>query len=184
MESNSNKSSTDIKRMSFSSKRPSHNGPERPRHDRKACRSVCKNEQSEINEILKDLKHYKKDRGGYKNLPANEHKNKEFYVQSRLHSKDCSQQAGELATEDISFSTEMLIRKPYAPTEPLSGIKALCGSLTKKVEMGRPKSRAKENFLKKPRNFYSKDYISKLSLIHICRCRRYAVCRSRWSPYH
>eukprot|EP00826_Nyctotherus_ovalis_P031163 TRINITY_DN24879_c0_g1_i4.p1 TRINITY_DN24879_c0_g1~~TRINITY_DN24879_c0_g1_i4.p1 ORF type:complete len:268 (-),score=63.62 TRINITY_DN24879_c0_g1_i4:14-817(-) len=23
-----------------------------------------------------------------------------------------------------------------------------------------------------------------LSLIHICRCRRYAVCRSRWSPYH
>eukprot|EP00826_Nyctotherus_ovalis_P024901 TRINITY_DN19213_c0_g1_i1.p1 TRINITY_DN19213_c0_g1~~TRINITY_DN19213_c0_g1_i1.p1 ORF type:complete len:249 (+),score=73.04 TRINITY_DN19213_c0_g1_i1:73-819(+) len=25
---------------------------------------------------------------------------------------------------------------------------------------------------------------AKLSLIHICRCRRYAVCRSRWSPYH
>eukprot|EP00826_Nyctotherus_ovalis_P006150 TRINITY_DN11424_c0_g1_i7.p1 TRINITY_DN11424_c0_g1~~TRINITY_DN11424_c0_g1_i7.p1 ORF type:complete len:114 (+),score=14.79 TRINITY_DN11424_c0_g1_i7:181-522(+) len=23
-----------------------------------------------------------------------------------------------------------------------------------------------------------------LSLIHICRCRRYAVCRSRWSPYN
>ena len=23
-----------------------------------------------------------------------------------------------------------------------------------------------------------------LSLIHIRRCRRYAVCRSRWSPYH
>eukprot|EP00826_Nyctotherus_ovalis_P006440 TRINITY_DN11528_c0_g3_i3.p1 TRINITY_DN11528_c0_g3~~TRINITY_DN11528_c0_g3_i3.p1 ORF type:complete len:136 (-),score=10.65 TRINITY_DN11528_c0_g3_i3:12-419(-) len=26
--------------------------------------------------------------------------------------------------------------------------------------------------------------IQYLSLIHICRCRRYAVCRSRWSPYH
>eukprot|EP00826_Nyctotherus_ovalis_P024717 TRINITY_DN19080_c0_g1_i1.p1 TRINITY_DN19080_c0_g1~~TRINITY_DN19080_c0_g1_i1.p1 ORF type:complete len:141 (+),score=29.10 TRINITY_DN19080_c0_g1_i1:73-495(+) len=26
--------------------------------------------------------------------------------------------------------------------------------------------------------------LHKLSLIHICRCRRYAVCRSRWSPYH
>eukprot|EP00826_Nyctotherus_ovalis_P035612 TRINITY_DN3070_c0_g1_i9.p1 TRINITY_DN3070_c0_g1~~TRINITY_DN3070_c0_g1_i9.p1 ORF type:complete len:157 (-),score=2.94 TRINITY_DN3070_c0_g1_i9:22-492(-) len=26
--------------------------------------------------------------------------------------------------------------------------------------------------------------LSNLSLIHICRCRRYAVCRSRWSPYH
>ena len=26
--------------------------------------------------------------------------------------------------------------------------------------------------------------VLKLSLIHIWRCRRYAVCRSRWSPYH
>eukprot|EP00826_Nyctotherus_ovalis_P007716 TRINITY_DN11968_c0_g1_i2.p2 TRINITY_DN11968_c0_g1~~TRINITY_DN11968_c0_g1_i2.p2 ORF type:complete len:108 (-),score=22.32 TRINITY_DN11968_c0_g1_i2:20-343(-) len=26
--------------------------------------------------------------------------------------------------------------------------------------------------------------VMELSLIHICRCRRYAVCRSRWSPYH
>eukprot|EP00826_Nyctotherus_ovalis_P008755 TRINITY_DN12274_c0_g2_i1.p1 TRINITY_DN12274_c0_g2~~TRINITY_DN12274_c0_g2_i1.p1 ORF type:complete len:161 (+),score=21.41 TRINITY_DN12274_c0_g2_i1:61-543(+) len=26
--------------------------------------------------------------------------------------------------------------------------------------------------------------VPELSLIHICRCRRYAVCRSRWSPYH
>ena len=24
----------------------------------------------------------------------------------------------------------------------------------------------------------------KLSLIHICRCRRYSLCSSRWSPYH
>eukprot|EP00826_Nyctotherus_ovalis_P028993 TRINITY_DN2285_c0_g1_i21.p1 TRINITY_DN2285_c0_g1~~TRINITY_DN2285_c0_g1_i21.p1 ORF type:complete len:170 (-),score=6.43 TRINITY_DN2285_c0_g1_i21:22-531(-) len=30
---------------------------------------------------------------------------------------------------------------------------------------------------------YRSDYLE-LSLIHICRCRRYAVCRSRWSPYH
>eukprot|EP00826_Nyctotherus_ovalis_P032078 TRINITY_DN25907_c0_g1_i1.p2 TRINITY_DN25907_c0_g1~~TRINITY_DN25907_c0_g1_i1.p2 ORF type:complete len:120 (+),score=25.84 TRINITY_DN25907_c0_g1_i1:104-463(+) len=26
------------------------------------------------------------------------------------------------------------------------------------------------------------EYKLLLSLIHICRCRRYAVCRSRWSP--
>ena len=26
--------------------------------------------------------------------------------------------------------------------------------------------------------------VVELSLIHIWRCRRYAVCRSRWSPYH
>ena len=31
----------------------------------------------------------------------------------------------------------------------------------------------------------SKSFTDKeLSLIHIWRCRRYAVCRSRWSPYH
>eukprot|EP00826_Nyctotherus_ovalis_P039155 TRINITY_DN3739_c0_g1_i8.p1 TRINITY_DN3739_c0_g1~~TRINITY_DN3739_c0_g1_i8.p1 ORF type:complete len:287 (-),score=63.81 TRINITY_DN3739_c0_g1_i8:13-873(-) len=34
-------------------------------------------------------------------------------------------------------------------------------------------------------NFVSGDIMEMwLSLIHICRCRRYAVCRSRWSPYH
>eukprot|EP00826_Nyctotherus_ovalis_P016995 TRINITY_DN14965_c0_g1_i2.p1 TRINITY_DN14965_c0_g1~~TRINITY_DN14965_c0_g1_i2.p1 ORF type:complete len:109 (+),score=12.52 TRINITY_DN14965_c0_g1_i2:49-375(+) len=26
--------------------------------------------------------------------------------------------------------------------------------------------------------------IIQLSLIHICRCRRSTLCRSRWSPYH
>ena len=26
--------------------------------------------------------------------------------------------------------------------------------------------------------------VLKLSLIHIWRCRRYSLCRSRWSPYH
>eukprot|EP00826_Nyctotherus_ovalis_P052386 TRINITY_DN662_c0_g1_i8.p3 TRINITY_DN662_c0_g1~~TRINITY_DN662_c0_g1_i8.p3 ORF type:complete len:137 (+),score=25.00 TRINITY_DN662_c0_g1_i8:345-755(+) len=27
-------------------------------------------------------------------------------------------------------------------------------------------------------------YVTYLSLIHICRCRRLLTCRSRWSPYH
>eukprot|EP00826_Nyctotherus_ovalis_P027329 TRINITY_DN2135_c0_g1_i12.p1 TRINITY_DN2135_c0_g1~~TRINITY_DN2135_c0_g1_i12.p1 ORF type:complete len:330 (+),score=101.51 TRINITY_DN2135_c0_g1_i12:69-1058(+) len=29
-----------------------------------------------------------------------------------------------------------------------------------------------------------KEYVLYLSLIHICRCRRSTLCRSRWSPYH
>ena len=33
-------------------------------------------------------------------------------------------------------------------------------------------------------NSLKHDGILYLSLIHIWRCRRYAVCRSRWSPYH
>eukprot|EP00826_Nyctotherus_ovalis_P030304 TRINITY_DN2413_c0_g1_i7.p1 TRINITY_DN2413_c0_g1~~TRINITY_DN2413_c0_g1_i7.p1 ORF type:complete len:313 (-),score=95.70 TRINITY_DN2413_c0_g1_i7:19-957(-) len=36
----------------------------------------------------------------------------------------------------------------------------------------------------KEKNKKNKLKIEELSLIHICRCRRYAVCRSRWSPYH
>ena len=31
---------------------------------------------------------------------------------------------------------------------------------------------------------FQKAQLLHLSLIHIWRCRRYAVCRSRWSPYH
>eukprot|EP00826_Nyctotherus_ovalis_P056555 TRINITY_DN7661_c0_g1_i4.p1 TRINITY_DN7661_c0_g1~~TRINITY_DN7661_c0_g1_i4.p1 ORF type:complete len:321 (+),score=47.11 TRINITY_DN7661_c0_g1_i4:35-997(+) len=47
-----------------------------------------------------------------------------------------------------------------------------------------PKSRKKlqEYLSTSPYERLSKQLI--LSLIHICRCRRYAVCRSRWSPYH
>ena len=30
----------------------------------------------------------------------------------------------------------------------------------------------------------SDDALEDLSLIHICRCRRSTLCRSRWSPYH
>eukprot|EP00826_Nyctotherus_ovalis_P010039 TRINITY_DN12664_c0_g2_i1.p1 TRINITY_DN12664_c0_g2~~TRINITY_DN12664_c0_g2_i1.p1 ORF type:complete len:192 (+),score=57.69 TRINITY_DN12664_c0_g2_i1:299-874(+) len=35
---------------------------------------------------------------------------------------------------------------------------------------------------RKPSKENMKRIIVSLSLIHICRCRRYAVCRSRWSP--
>eukprot|EP00826_Nyctotherus_ovalis_P011674 TRINITY_DN13039_c0_g1_i3.p1 TRINITY_DN13039_c0_g1~~TRINITY_DN13039_c0_g1_i3.p1 ORF type:complete len:273 (+),score=84.03 TRINITY_DN13039_c0_g1_i3:191-1009(+) len=38
-----------------------------------------------------------------------------------------------------------------------------------------------DEILKEYREFHKSLH---LSLIHICRCRRYAVCRSRWSPYH
>ena len=34
------------------------------------------------------------------------------------------------------------------------------------------------------RFLYTFSAVSRLSLIHIWRCRRHVVCRSRWSPYH
>eukprot|EP00826_Nyctotherus_ovalis_P011519 TRINITY_DN12994_c0_g4_i1.p1 TRINITY_DN12994_c0_g4~~TRINITY_DN12994_c0_g4_i1.p1 ORF type:complete len:492 (+),score=122.37 TRINITY_DN12994_c0_g4_i1:1207-2682(+) len=37
---------------------------------------------------------------------------------------------------------------------------------------------------KEKKEVFNSRQIYILSLIHICRCRRYAVCRSRWSPYH
>eukprot|EP00826_Nyctotherus_ovalis_P008998 TRINITY_DN12345_c0_g3_i5.p1 TRINITY_DN12345_c0_g3~~TRINITY_DN12345_c0_g3_i5.p1 ORF type:complete len:303 (+),score=52.88 TRINITY_DN12345_c0_g3_i5:42-950(+) len=41
-----------------------------------------------------------------------------------------------------------------------------------------------ENIFNKSCDHFIITCITGLSLIHICRCRRYAVCRSRWSPYH
>eukprot|EP00826_Nyctotherus_ovalis_P012022 TRINITY_DN13138_c0_g1_i2.p1 TRINITY_DN13138_c0_g1~~TRINITY_DN13138_c0_g1_i2.p1 ORF type:complete len:119 (+),score=4.36 TRINITY_DN13138_c0_g1_i2:89-445(+) len=46
------------------------------------------------------------------------------------------------------------------------------------------KSRNDILYIKRTGNFSKVFETHKLSLIHICRCRRYAVCRSRWSPYH
>eukprot|EP00826_Nyctotherus_ovalis_P016820 TRINITY_DN14897_c0_g1_i2.p2 TRINITY_DN14897_c0_g1~~TRINITY_DN14897_c0_g1_i2.p2 ORF type:complete len:172 (+),score=23.78 TRINITY_DN14897_c0_g1_i2:260-775(+) len=56
-------------------------------------------------------------------------------------------------------------------------------------------SKWSDKFITKERSFLNDQFLQelvksviaqslKLSLIHICRCRRYAVCRSRWSPYH
>eukprot|EP00826_Nyctotherus_ovalis_P040980 TRINITY_DN4081_c0_g3_i1.p1 TRINITY_DN4081_c0_g3~~TRINITY_DN4081_c0_g3_i1.p1 ORF type:complete len:305 (+),score=68.93 TRINITY_DN4081_c0_g3_i1:28-915(+) len=43
--------------------------------------------------------------------------------------------------------------------------------------------KSKEEELKAEDELHKEDII-KLSLIHICRCRRLLTCRSRWSPYH
>eukprot|EP00826_Nyctotherus_ovalis_P007493 TRINITY_DN11884_c0_g1_i2.p2 TRINITY_DN11884_c0_g1~~TRINITY_DN11884_c0_g1_i2.p2 ORF type:complete len:223 (-),score=105.87 TRINITY_DN11884_c0_g1_i2:20-688(-) len=45
------------------------------------------------------------------------------------------------------------------------------------IEEERRKQKKLQEMIRKRRE-------EELSLIHICRCRRYAVCRSRWSPYH
>eukprot|EP00826_Nyctotherus_ovalis_P055843 TRINITY_DN7461_c0_g1_i11.p2 TRINITY_DN7461_c0_g1~~TRINITY_DN7461_c0_g1_i11.p2 ORF type:complete len:117 (-),score=25.42 TRINITY_DN7461_c0_g1_i11:15-365(-) len=50
-----------------------------------------------------------------------------------------------------------------------------------------PAEKCKEHLVIKYKSLvYKRGFtqIRELSLIHICRCRRYAVCRSRWSPYH
>ena len=41
-----------------------------------------------------------------------------------------------------------------------------------------------ENIWWGPINQEITDDVFDLSLIHICRCRRSTLCRSRWSPYH
>eukprot|EP00826_Nyctotherus_ovalis_P024321 TRINITY_DN18827_c0_g1_i1.p1 TRINITY_DN18827_c0_g1~~TRINITY_DN18827_c0_g1_i1.p1 ORF type:complete len:307 (+),score=63.07 TRINITY_DN18827_c0_g1_i1:45-965(+) len=48
-------------------------------------------------------------------------------------------------------------------------------------QWGLTKAKFNEEVAKKRENI---TYSNNLSLIHICRCRRYAVCKSRWSPYH
>eukprot|EP00826_Nyctotherus_ovalis_P046046 TRINITY_DN5159_c0_g1_i12.p1 TRINITY_DN5159_c0_g1~~TRINITY_DN5159_c0_g1_i12.p1 ORF type:complete len:264 (+),score=21.82 TRINITY_DN5159_c0_g1_i12:544-1335(+) len=55
------------------------------------------------------------------------------------------------------------------------------GQVAEVYEMRSEKERKEKKKLVASLNF---ETIKNLSLIHICRCRRYAVCRSRWSPYH
>eukprot|EP00826_Nyctotherus_ovalis_P003599 TRINITY_DN10738_c0_g1_i1.p5 TRINITY_DN10738_c0_g1~~TRINITY_DN10738_c0_g1_i1.p5 ORF type:complete len:102 (-),score=36.36 TRINITY_DN10738_c0_g1_i1:15-320(-) len=52
-----------------------------------------------------------------------------------------------------------------------------------KTKLGE-KSGKKKNKKKRQDETKNVRAVLELSLIHICRCRRYAVCRSRWSPYH
>ena len=51
--------------------------------------------------------------------------------------------------------------------------------------LNKNRSHKQQNCLSEKRSrkwYYGQD--CKLSLIHIWRCRRYSLCRSRWSPYH
>eukprot|EP00826_Nyctotherus_ovalis_P001288 TRINITY_DN10190_c0_g1_i5.p1 TRINITY_DN10190_c0_g1~~TRINITY_DN10190_c0_g1_i5.p1 ORF type:complete len:254 (-),score=40.61 TRINITY_DN10190_c0_g1_i5:16-777(-) len=73
-----------------------------------------------------------------------------------------------LAPKGVAFSSEIC----YWNT-------ALPQSETPRFELPLLKSSRSENVIVKKMARYLG-----LSLIHICRCRRYAVCRSRWSPYH
>ena len=71
-------------------------------------------------------------------------------------------------------------------------------SFQKKHESPSPKDALCQDWVKLAQWFWRRRFLNlsmyfhyfviisplKLSLIHIWRCRRYAVCRSRWSPYH
>ena len=41
-----------------------------------------------------------------------------------------------------------------------------------------------DEFIEKEEEDIVEETIEELSLIHIWRCRRSTLCRSRWSPYH
>eukprot|EP00826_Nyctotherus_ovalis_P048290 TRINITY_DN5666_c0_g1_i5.p1 TRINITY_DN5666_c0_g1~~TRINITY_DN5666_c0_g1_i5.p1 ORF type:complete len:253 (+),score=58.60 TRINITY_DN5666_c0_g1_i5:73-831(+) len=58
------------------------------------------------------------------------------------------------------------------------------GKIGEKRSLGSFSSQAQTTVLQDMKNKKQYGEVEELSLIHICRCRRYAVCRSRWSPYH
>ena len=62
------------------------------------------------------------------------------------------------------------------------------GSISTKIGTKHPWVKGIQDSSNKGPAFFQGEIITKkqkyLSLIHIWRCRRYAVCRSRWSPYH
>ena len=57
------------------------------------------------------------------------------------------------------------------------------------LNLSKLKNKTKNLWLKATVEYFSTKWAKRtsnivLSLIHIWRCRRYSLCRSRWSPYH
>eukprot|EP00826_Nyctotherus_ovalis_P009115 TRINITY_DN12390_c0_g1_i2.p1 TRINITY_DN12390_c0_g1~~TRINITY_DN12390_c0_g1_i2.p1 ORF type:complete len:268 (-),score=53.68 TRINITY_DN12390_c0_g1_i2:16-819(-) len=91
--------------------------------------------------------------------------------------------AEEAAKGDKELADFLLTARPERGAE----VKSSAGKESGKSsgsQRQRPGMKAKGNLALGFPNEVQPDLDSMLSLIHICRCRRYAVCRSRWSPYH
>eukprot|EP00826_Nyctotherus_ovalis_P030437 TRINITY_DN24302_c0_g1_i1.p1 TRINITY_DN24302_c0_g1~~TRINITY_DN24302_c0_g1_i1.p1 ORF type:complete len:129 (-),score=20.71 TRINITY_DN24302_c0_g1_i1:15-365(-) len=88
--------------------------------------------------------------------------------------------------EEFEEQKEVNVEKLRPETERVAGTRATKGGSIELLEGVQifPSEEANEE----PHVIYKSIAHDKgglnLSLIHICRCRRYAVCRSRWSPYH
>ena len=78
----------------------------------------------------------------------------------------------------IFFFPETYKKNCWMVTEKLPAIRLRIVKL--KVQWTMPEIQISVNI---SRTFFAHSEMF-LSLIHIWRCRRYAVCRSRWSPYH
>ena len=72
----------------------------------------------------------------------------------------------KMTPSEIPFSPSRVILQDFTGVPAVVDIAALRDAM---VEMGGDPERVNPQVL---------------SLIHICRCRRSTLCRSRWSPYH
>eukprot|EP00826_Nyctotherus_ovalis_P021220 TRINITY_DN1680_c0_g1_i15.p2 TRINITY_DN1680_c0_g1~~TRINITY_DN1680_c0_g1_i15.p2 ORF type:complete len:110 (+),score=31.34 TRINITY_DN1680_c0_g1_i15:102-431(+) len=88
-------------------------------------------------------------------------------------------------TESKNFLKKNAYRKVSRPLQlRYKGVKdeEYVKSLERELEEERMMRRRAESELDELKTMMRTWY--KLSLIHICRCRRSTLCRSRWSPYH
>eukprot|EP00826_Nyctotherus_ovalis_P017157 TRINITY_DN1502_c0_g1_i4.p1 TRINITY_DN1502_c0_g1~~TRINITY_DN1502_c0_g1_i4.p1 ORF type:complete len:154 (-),score=20.85 TRINITY_DN1502_c0_g1_i4:24-485(-) len=97
----------------------------------------------------------------------------------------CSEAHDHCSTDTVCVKGECLsYERKYCASSgdcipDLICIKSAC---TPRTSISNNRSRQSER--EKPKEKSKEKLEVSLSLIHICRCRRYAVCRSRWSPYH
>eukprot|EP00826_Nyctotherus_ovalis_P022573 TRINITY_DN17473_c0_g1_i1.p1 TRINITY_DN17473_c0_g1~~TRINITY_DN17473_c0_g1_i1.p1 ORF type:complete len:159 (-),score=38.60 TRINITY_DN17473_c0_g1_i1:9-485(-) len=121
---------------------------------------------------------------------------KEKHVMRETHAFDLSQQRTLFYNRNMRTKESYSLSRVYEFKNPIIAIKALDKKVifllsNRELHLVKDKNLNLKHFeTSKPKTVSLKytdstlSYDYQLSLIHICRCRRYAVCRSRWSPYH
>eukprot|EP00826_Nyctotherus_ovalis_P021572 TRINITY_DN16995_c0_g1_i4.p1 TRINITY_DN16995_c0_g1~~TRINITY_DN16995_c0_g1_i4.p1 ORF type:complete len:263 (-),score=58.81 TRINITY_DN16995_c0_g1_i4:16-804(-) len=97
----------------------------------------------------------------------------------------CVKVAAEWIRDSWNLKAELEAAETWDLLYKVHGRTALCTAYSELAEMLNSFLGGSQQVVPLFRLLYgnSKNTLGNLSLIHICRCRRYAVCRSRWSPY-
>ena len=90
--------------------------------------------------------------------------------------------AGITPNIDFQYATTVILGEVYVVSF-VTAIKLAIDWIKQKEYLNETNEVLLENELKYLRSQIQPHFFF-LSLIHICRCRRYSLCRSRWSPYH
>eukprot|EP00826_Nyctotherus_ovalis_P033362 TRINITY_DN2698_c0_g1_i20.p1 TRINITY_DN2698_c0_g1~~TRINITY_DN2698_c0_g1_i20.p1 ORF type:complete len:403 (+),score=87.87 TRINITY_DN2698_c0_g1_i20:298-1506(+) len=142
-------------------------------------------------EIIKKMKEYIKNlTGRFSSLETDKHNIKTLYIKTL---EDFNKQKLECNNEKVRLQHTIEELEAKARKHAMQAEASNTVSHKANKSKDDPEIVSKLEEAVREREEYRQKYLTKveelskvkgLSLIHICRCRRYAVCRSRWSPYH